>query len=147
MRRVAILALVALAALVFAGCEKPAYVDLEPKDHTFKRVGEDIWWKAKVRAKNKSFMQTKTVVWSSADEKIVSIDAKGRAKAVAPGQTTIVAECEGIRSEARVEVQGVGKITVEPAEGLTLDARGEGKPIKVTVYDLAEHVITDRAPQ
>ena len=147
MRRVALTALAALAALVFAGCDKPAYVDLEPKEHTFKRVGEDIWWKAKVRAKNKKFIQTKTVVWSSADPKIVSIDAKGRAKAVSPGQTTLTAECEGIKSEAVVDVQGVGKVTVEPTEGLTLDARGEGKPITITVYDLAGHVVNDRAPQ
>ncbi|HEY3446643.1 MAG TPA: Ig-like domain-containing protein [Myxococcales bacterium] len=147
MRRIALTALAGLSALVLFGCDKPAYVDLEPKEHTFKRVGEDIWWKAKVRAQNKKFIQTKTVVWSSADPKIVSIDAKGRAKAVGAGQTTITAECEGIKSEAVVDVQGVSKVTVEPTEGLVLDARGEGKPITIKVYDLAGHVVTDRAPQ
>lgn len=147
MRRVALTALFALSALAVAGCDKPAYIDLDPKAFTFKRVGEDVWWKAKVRTKNNKFIQTKTVVWSSADPKVVSVDAKGRVKAVAPGQTTITAECEGVKSEAVVDVQGVGKITVEPAQGLELDARGEGKPITVTVFDLAGHVITDRAPQ
>ncbi|MGC4120598.1 MAG: Ig-like domain-containing protein [Myxococcales bacterium] len=147
MRRVALTTLTALSALVLFGCDKPAYIDLEPKAYTFKRVGEDLWWKAKVRTKNNKFIQTKTVVWTSADPKVVSVDAKGRAKAVGPGQTTISAECEGIKSEAVVDVQGVGKIVVEPAEGLVLDARGEGKPIKVTVFDLAGHPISDRAPQ
>jgi len=147
MRSVALTALAALSVLALSGCDKPAYIDLEPKSHTFKRVGEDVWWKAKVRTKNNKFIQTKTVVWSSAAPKVVSIDAKGRAKAVSPGQTTITAECEGIKSEAVVDVQGVGKITVEPAEGLVLDARGEGKPSTGTVCDLAGHVITDRAPQ
>ena len=147
MRRVALIALAALAALVLVGCDKPAYIDLDPKSHTFKRVGEDVWWKAQVRAKNKKFLQTKNVVWSSADPKVVAIDEKGRAKAMGPGQTTIKAECEGIKSEAVVDVQGVSKVTVEPTEGLVLDARGEGKPIKVTCFDLAGHPTTDRAPQ
>lgn len=147
MRRFALIGLAVLAVLSTLGCDKPAYVDLEPKAFTFKRVGEDLWWKAKVRAKNNKFIQTKTVTWTSADPSVVSIDAKGRAKAVGPGQTTITAMCEGIKSDAVVDVQGVSKITVEPAEGLTLDARGEGKPIKVTVFDLAGHPTIDRVPQ
>ena len=147
MRLFALTALAALAVLATTGCDKPAYVDLEPKEHTFKRIGEDLWWKAKVRAKNNKFIQTKTVAWTSSDPLVVSIDAKGRAKAVGPGQATITAVCEGIKSEAVVDVLGVSKVTVEPAEGLTLDARGEGKPIKATCYDLAGHVAADREPQ
>jgi len=146
-RPVALLTLAVLGSLLVSGCDKPAYIDLDPKDYTFKRAGEDLWWKAKVRAKNNKFLHTKNVVWRSENPAIVTIDAKtGIAKAVAPGRTTITAECEGIKSEAIVDVQGVGKVTVEPAEGLTLDARGEGKPITITVYDLAGHVVTDRTP-
>lgn len=146
MPRNLLLAMLSAASVSLAGCDKPAYIDLEPKDHTFKRVGEDIWWKAKVRTKNNKYIHTDTVVWTSGDPAVVTIDAKGRTKAVGPGHTTIKARIDTITSEAVVEVQGVSKVTVEPKEGLTLDARGEGKPIEIKVYDLAGHVVTDRAP-
>lgn len=137
-------ALAVLALTLLAGCDKPAFIELDPKEHTFKRVGEDIWWKAKARTQQNKYIHTLTVQWSSADPKIVSIDAKGRAKAVGTGRTTITAIYKDLKAEAVVDVQGVGKVTVEPADGLTLDARGEPKPITIKVFDLAGHEITDR---
>jgi len=139
-------ALVVLALTVLAGCDKPAFIELEPKEHTFKRVGEDIWWKGKARTRQNKYIHTLTFQWSSADPKIVTIDAKGRAKAVGTGRTTITATFENLKAEAVVDVQGVGNVTVEPKEGLTLDARGEPKPIVMKVFDLAGHEISDRQP-
>lgn len=142
--KVRLVAVTLLAFWVLVGCDAPKVIDLDPKEHTFKRVGEDVWWQAKVRTKRGKFLQTKTVTWSSADPKVVEIDAKGRAKAVGLGRTTIVANSGSLRFEAPVEVLGVGKVTVEPAEGLTLDARGAPKAITVAVFDPAGHPMRDR---
>jgi hypothetical protein len=138
------MAMTLLAAL--SGCDKPAFIDLDPKEHTFKRVGEDVWWTAKVRTRNGKFIHRDTVAWSSSDSKVVTIDDKGRAKSVGPGHATIIAKVQEVISEAAVDVQGVSKVTLEPVEGLTLEARGEGKPIVVKCYDLAGHIATDRHP-
>jgi len=140
------LLLLVLAATLLAGCDKPAFIDLDPKEHTFKRAGEDVWWKARAKTHNGKYIHTATVGWSSSDPTVVTIDAKGRARTVGPGHATIKATIERISSEAVVDVQGVGKVTVEPAEGLTLEARGEGKPITIKVFDLAGHPAIDRLP-
>lgn len=147
MRSPALTAVVAaLSLLVLAGCEKPTYIELDPKEHTFKRVGEDVWWHAKARTRQGKFIHTKTVSWSSSDPKVIAVDAKGRVKAVGPGRAMVRAQAHGLVSEAPVEVQGVGKVTLEPTAGLTLDARGEGKPITIKVFDLNDREVSDRQP-
>jgi len=133
-----------LLASALCACDKPSFIELEPKEQTFKRIGEDLWWKAKARTKQGKYLHQVTFTWTTSDPKIVTIDAKGRAKAVGAGHAAIIAHVGELSAEAPVEVQGVGKVTLEPVEEITLDARGEGKPITVKVFDLAGHPVTDR---
>ena len=135
-----------LAASALAGCDKPSVIELEPKEQTFKRIGEDVWWHARARTKQGKYLHKVTAVWSSSDPKVVSIDAVGRAKALSPGHATITAKVDALSADAPVEVQGVGKVTLEPTDEITLDARGAGKPITIKVFDLAGHPVSDRTP-
>ena len=48
------------------------------------------------------------VVWSSSDEKVVKIDDKGRATAVAPGKATIEAVCGDKKLTVNYEVRAKG---------------------------------------
>jgi hypothetical protein len=137
-------ALVLLAGC--AGCEPPARLELEPKEHTFKRPGEDVWWKMVAKAENGKILHKITGSWSSSDEKVITVDSKGRVKAVGPGVARVIASYKDLRAEAAIEVIAVGKVTVEPVEGLTLDARGEPKPIVIKVYDVKGRPLNDRIP-
>jgi hypothetical protein len=129
-----------------SACDKADFLELDPKEHVFKRVGEDIWWQMKAKTRQGKYLHRVTAVWSSSDPKIVTVDEKGRVKAVAPGRATVIAKVGELTAEAIVEVQGVGKVEVEPAEGFNFEARGEPKPFTIKVFDLHGRPISDRAP-
>jgi hypothetical protein len=148
MRRMGLRFPVCLLALglLAVTCDRPDFLELEPKSHTFARPGEDVWWKAVARTRQGKILHKVTVSWSSSDEKVVTVDAKGRVRAVGPGVAKVLARVGELSAEAAVEVVAVGKVTVEPTEGLTLEARGEGKPIVIKVYDVQGRPLNDRVP-
>ena len=127
------------AALISSasGCSnQPSKLELEPKDHTFNAIGENLWFKALPKAENgKTFPKLQADVrWTSSDPGIVSIDAHGRAQAVSAGQTVLTAALGDLKYEARVEVRSEGRIEIEGGEiTLTLSVDEFGDPVREPV--------------
>lgn len=135
----------ASALLVFGCTGKPDYLEMEPKEHVFKRPGEDLWWKVVAKKRDGSTLYKAKASWSSSDPRVAAVDEVGRVKAVGPGRATLVAKVGGVAAEANVEVVAVGRITVEPGE-LSLEARGPPKALAIKVFDQEGRPLFDRAP-
>ncbi|MGI5861924.1 MAG: Ig-like domain-containing protein [Myxococcales bacterium] len=144
MRRVTLIAALALAA---AACQKPEYLDMQPKEHVFKGIGDELWWKAIPKSRQgKSFQKQQSEVrWATSNSKVAIVDEVGKVHSVGPGQATITATLGELKAEARVEVVTVAKVTVTPTE-LSLEARGEPQPLTITVYDYLGRELKDRMP-
>lgn len=128
----------AAAALIFAaGCTtQPSKLELEPKDHTFNAIGENLWFKALPKAENgKTFPRLQADVrWTSSDPSIVSVDAHGRAQATGAGQAVLTASLGSLKYDARVEVRSEGRIEIEGGEiTLTLSVDDFGDPVREPV--------------
>ncbi len=136
-------------AILALGCDpKPDFIEMDPKEHAFKRPGEDLWWGivAKTRQGKVLTKQKGKAVWSSSDEKVVTVEAAtGKVKAVGPGSAMVRAKLGTLTAEAPVEVLAVGKVTVEPTE-LKLDARGDPQELKMEVFDTRGRPLKDRLP-
>jgi|GEM_PF-1513078 Bacterial Ig-like domain (group 2). len=150
-------ALLASAALTAAaGCTtQPAKLELEPKEHTFNGIGENLWFKALPKAENgKPFPKLQADVrWTSSDPGIVSIDAHGRAQAVGAGQAVLTATLGTLKYDARVEVRSEGRIEIEGGEiTLTLSVDEFGDPVrepvtvKAAVFDTLGRKYEGRKP-
>jgi len=97
------------------------------------------------------FPRERPTSWTSADEKIVTVDAEGKITAVGPGQTRVVAKRGKLVGEIVVDVNSVEGLEVEPAElsfvqdadpvrlaVRVLDARGkpmQGRTVKARCLD------------
>ncbi len=86
----------------------------------------------------------RTIVWSSKNTQIATVDAQGVVTAVAVGTDTLTATSEGITgtSIVTVTVAPVASIVVTPAS-LTLAERAS-TTASVTLYDANHHVLTGR---
>jgi hypothetical protein len=144
MRRVTLIAALALGAVA---CQKPEYLEMQPKEHVFKGIGDEMWWKAIPKSRRgKSFQkQQGQVSWKTSDAKVAIVDEVGKVHSVGPGQATVTATLGELKAEARVEVVTVGKLAVTPTE-LSLEARGEPQPLTITVFDYLGRELKDRMP-
>ncbi|MDE6650561.1 MAG: Ig-like domain-containing protein, partial [Muribaculaceae bacterium] len=79
----------------------------------------------------------KTVVWTSEDDSVASVDGEGNVKALSLGETVITANCGGLSAECRVTVVPV------LAESLTIDPTAwsgeEGSEFSITATVLPEN--------
>jgi hypothetical protein len=135
-----------LGVVGLAACDRPAYLELTPREHVFRRVGEDVWWQMKAMTREGRHLYRVTAAWSTSDPRVITIDARGRVKAVGPGRASVMARVGDVKAEAVVEVLVVDKVVVEPAEGMELEARGGPRPIHIKVLDVGGHEMTDRMP-
>lgn len=137
----------ACAALLGAACAtEPDHLQMEPKEHVFKRVGEDLWWKAiAVNKQGKALPKLTGMSWKTSDPQVVAVDSVGRVKAVGPGRATITARLGKLSSDAEVEVEVVERVAVEPAE-LSLIAWGDAKPIAIRVFGPNGRELKGRLP-
>jgi len=132
-------------ALVAGACSKPDFLEMNPKEHTFKRTNEELWWKATAKTRQGQVLHKEKVTWSSSDEKVAKVDFAGRVTSMGPGRATIIARSGEVKAEALVEVLTVGRVEVEPKE-LTLKARGEPQAVTVKVFDYQGRPLADRLP-
>lgn len=135
------------ATLLWAACAgQPDHLQMNPKEHVFKRIGEDLWWKAMAVNKQGRALPKETAMgWQTSDPKVATVDSVGRVKAVGPGSATITARLGAVSAEALVEVVVVDRVSVTPAE-LTFEARGEPKKIAIRVLDAGGRELRDRMP-
>lgn len=137
----------ACAALLSGACAtQPDHLQMEPKTHVFKRVGEDVWWKATaVNKQGKALPKLTAMTWKSSDPAVATVDAVGRVKAVGPGHATITARLGKLSADAELDVEVVEGVTVAPAE-LSLKAWGEHKKIAIRVFGPNGRELTGRMP-
>lgn len=93
-------------------------------------VGETFTLVATVAPENTT---DKTVVWSSSDENVVTVDSEGNVEAVGVGQATVTAACGNATGSCAVTVKPIEatEVTVEPSEIVAVE--GETVPLTATV--------------
>ena len=90
-------------------------VEVTPSTHTFKALDEVQPFTAQALDLNGNVVPGMVFIWSTGDATIVTVDAAGSAKAVAPGATTVTATTLGISGSAEVSVQPeASSVTVTP---------------------------------
>jgi hypothetical protein len=75
------LVMMCLAAVSVAsmGCgKKPAYLQMEPQDHVFKQVGEEVWWRAIAKTRQGHVVPKIAPAWSTSDASVATVDAVGK---------------------------------------------------------------------
>lgn len=137
----------ACAALLGAACAtEPDHLQMEPKAHVFKRVGEDLWWKAMaVNKQGRALPKLTAMTWKTSDPQVATVDAVGRVKAVGPGHATVTARLGKLSADAEIDVEVVEGVAVEPAE-LSLKAWGESKSIAIRVLGPNGRELKGRMP-
>ncbi len=137
----------ACAALLSAACAtEPDHLQMEPKEHVFKRVGEDLWWKAvAVNKQGRALPKLTAMSWSTSDAQVVTVDSVGRVRAMGPGHATLSARLGKLVADAEVEVEVVERVAVEPGE-LSLKAWGDPKPIAIRVFGPNGRELKGRLP-
>lgn len=134
MRIVSVLSAVA-CLLALGACNKPDYIEIEPKELTFTKRGDSSVW-ARIIAKSRqgrTFPGVKAS-WKSSDESVFKVDEAGRVESVGPGRAILTARYDGLEAEAPVEVITVEKIAVEPMT-LELDMETGSKSLKIVAFD------------
>jgi len=80
-------------------------------------------------------MPDRSVRWSSTDPNVATVSADGRARGVAEGRTTIVAESDGVTARAAIVVTAVPVATVEIAPNRETLAVGSSLQLVAGVRD------------
>jgi uncharacterized protein YjdB len=93
-----------------------ARVEIQSEDLEL-ALGESTELTAKTFDESDNELTGRAVNWSSDDESVVEVTNAGTVEAVGPGQTTIVAEVEGLSDDvsAVVEAQDVSSVQIRPA--------------------------------
>lgn len=125
-------ALFALGLVVLAsGCSQPEFYEMEPGTVSFDARGSTKVVRAVAKnRRGQVFPRERPSSWTSADEKVVTVDAEGKLTAVGPGQTRIVAKRGDLVGEIVVDVNSVEALEVEPAE---LSFVQDADPVRLAV--------------
>lgn len=130
-----------------SGCLKPDHIDMEPKELSFSRRGDETWVHAIFRDERGKQYPKEHAVWSSSDEKVAKVDnhdKPGNVVATGPGHATITVKSdEGLVAELPVNVVTVEKIKVSP-DTVKLTTDGERVVLAVQAFDGSGHVLRDR---
>lgn len=107
-------------------------------------VGDTLTFAARPLDADGEPIAGRTLTWSSSDAGVITIDAAGRATAIAPGSAMIRVAAEDIFHEVEVSVRlaSVAEIIVAPTPIVV--AIGETRQLTATVRDSAGNVLTDR---
>jgi len=148
--RTAILALGLV--LLASACSQPEFYEMEPGSVSFDaRNSTKVVRAVAKNRRGQVFPRERPTSWTSADEKVVTVDADGKLTAVGPGQTRVVAKRGEMEGEIVVDVNSVEALEVAPLElafdqdadpvrlsAKALDARGkpmEGRTITARCVD------------
>ena len=121
----------------------PAAVEVTPNTVELTALGETARLTAEVRDQIGRVM-TATVLWSSADTLVVTVDSAGLVTAAGEGGTTVVARSGEASGEAVVTVmQAAGAIVVSPAADTVLV--GDTLRLVAEAYDANGNAVTEAA--
>ncbi|MFP4598376.1 MAG: Ig-like domain-containing protein [Persicimonas sp.] len=83
-------------------------------------------------------------VWTVADEMVATVDTQGVVEALAPGQTQLIANVEGVEESAAIEVRRspVDRVEISPAQPTA--PVGGSVQLEATGYDSDDNTLHDR---
>ena len=121
MKKIVSLVLALMLALSLVACGKSG-IALDKAEHTFTAAGETVTLTADTKADS--------IVWTSSDESVATVDANGVVTAVAPGTATITATAGEVSATCTVKCDWVNPVDLDElynalyAELYPLDADG-----------------------
>lgn len=138
--------LFALLPVLLAGCLNPDHIELEPKQLTLNRRGDEVWVHAVFkdnRGKQYPKMETR---WTSSNEAVAKVDTTqkpGNVVAVGPGHATVTVEGGGLTAELPVDVVTVEGLKVNPPM-IKMTVDGERVPVQAIALDHQGRPLRDR---
>lgn len=125
-------AILALGLVLFAsGCSQPEFYEMEPGTVSFDARGSTKVVRAVAKnRRGQVFPRERPTSWTSADEKVVTVNAEGKLTAVGPGQTRVVAKRGEMVGEIVVDVNSVEALEVAPLE---LSFEQDADPVRLSV--------------
>lgn len=104
MKKIVSLVLAMVLALSLTACGKTT-VSLDKSEHTFTASGETVQLTAEVK-------KADSIVWTSSDEAVATVDANGVVTAVAPGSATITATAGEVSAACTVTCDWVNPVVL-----------------------------------
>ncbi|MBN2360320.1 MAG: Ig-like domain-containing protein [Deltaproteobacteria bacterium] len=148
MKRLLSPALVTIAAILLGSGCGPSYktIEIDPRgneNYPLKNIGETTEFRAfgvpggseKIRVK------LEDVVWASSNEKVATVDAKGKVTAVGSGRSSLSVKWKDLGDVVPVVVQVLAKLEVEPAGPVNMK-RWEERQFKAAVKNELGDVVT-----
>ncbi|MDD9949119.1 MAG: Ig-like domain-containing protein [candidate division Zixibacteria bacterium] len=121
-------------------------ITIEPSSHTFEAIGDTLQMAAVVLDQHDNVMSEVTVLWSSGDESVATVDANGLVTAVGNGMTEISARVGDAMGSAEITVAVpdpvATSLTIEPASQ-TLEMIGATVQLTATVLDQYGNAMVD----
>lgn len=124
-----------LAVLALAACARADRIELQPARVSFVGLGKTTQVRAAPYGSNGRFLPDPPCTWTSSDEKVVRVSAKGNdATLTTAGRGSAVVRCTigGAAADLPVQVRVVSRLTVRP-ERLDLKVQDERTPQPLTV--------------
>jgi hypothetical protein len=147
-----VIAWLALGAVAVASCDstsppRVASVVVTPATATLTSFGETVALSAVARDEKGKDISGKTFVWTSSNDRVVTLGSTPTATAVANGEATISASSDGVTGSAVIQVaQRVAKVEVTPTASV-LESIGETRQMAVTAKDARDNlIVTDQTP-
>jgi uncharacterized protein YjdB len=129
----------AIATLTVIPLIIPARIEIEPASSTIPEGGEESFT-ATVFDQNNEEIENSTIVWTSSDESVATVDDEGLVNGIEDGEAIISAKVGEITAAVTIQVTAeepvVTSIIVSP-ETITVD-RGENVVFSATVLDQFE---------
>jgi len=125
--------------LPLVACGGPARIDLDPASLRFNGAGQVAPVHATPRARNNKALPDQVCRWTSSDEKVAAVAAKGNdavVTATGPGAATVTCTVGSLKAELGVAVRVVARLTVSPdAVALELTDERVPTPLRVEAFD------------
>ncbi len=125
----------------------PTTIAIDPESATLEAIGQTVQLMAVVLDQRENAMQDETVMWSSGDELVATVNEDGLVTAVGNGMADIMAQTGDVTGSATITVSQVPAsigIEVDP-ESTTLTEFGETLQLLASVSDANEETIEEPA--
>ena len=138
-----VLALLAAACVGDPTAPEPATISISPATAALQSLGETVQLTATVQDADGRNVTGVTVMWTSGDESVATVDARGLVTATGNGAVTVEASVEGVMGKAALTVrQRVANVMVSP-DAWTLRALEATIGLSAEAADANGHPIED----
>jgi hypothetical protein len=128
-----------IVAAALAGCGGPARVEVDPASVQLHAAAQSARVRAVALAANGKALPDRICAWSSADERVATVQASGNeatVTAAGPGTTAVRCRVGGAAGEVAVAVRVISRVEAAPAQvTLRLQDRPEPAALEVRAFD------------